>query len=257
MNIRRLLLLILCTLSLVIGLPAVAAPWNNGPDRGYQKNGHHKGKHSKKHNKKHKRKYLQEVVYEDEHGGPPPWAPAHGYRNKHSHDERTEVIVVNAPSHQQDRYAQHDSVHMDFEVASQKIGISAGTCDRETMGAVLGGIAGGIIGNKTASSDKKTIGTLAGVVLGVVIGKELNHSMDKTDAQCTGQALERARDGQAVVWNNPDNGHQYSVTPYKSYQQDDGRYCRKYNATVKDDGKAQQYQETACRNQDGLWERQF
>ena len=253
MNIRC-FLIILCTFSLVVALPAVAAPWNDEPGRGYQKNKHHKGKHKKKHN----RKYEQEVVYEDDHGGPPPWAPAHGYRRKHDYDEgRTEVIVVNSPSHQEDRYVEHDSVHMDFEVASQKIGITAGTCDRETMGAVLGGIAGGIIGNKTSSSKNKTVGTLAGVLLGVVIGKELGRSMDKTDAQCTGQALERARDGQAVVWNNPESGHQYSVTPYKSYQQDDGRYCRKYNATVKDDGKAQKYQETACRNQDGLWERQF
>ena len=246
-------------LSTVVASPVIADPWKDESGHGYQKNKHYKQKHKEKHKNKQKREYEYEVEYkvEGHDQGPPPWAPAHGYRRKHHHDHERTEIIVNVPTQQEDRYVEHDSPHVEFGLASQKIGITSGTCNRETIGAVMGGIVGGVIGNKTSSDKNKTIGTLAGAVIGVVLGKELGRSMDKTDAQCTGQALERARDGQAVVWNNPETGHNYSVTPYKTYQQKDGRYCRKYNATIKDGGKAQQYAEIACRNQDGVWERQF
>lgn len=237
-------------ISIVLASPVVADPWKDESGHGYQKNGHYKQKHKKKN--KHKREYEVQNNYQ----GPPPWAPAHGYRRKqHDNGERTEV-VVNVPVHEDDRYIKHDSPHVEFELASQKIGIVTGTCNRETIGAVMGGIVGGVIGNKASSRDNKTLGTLAGALVGVVLGKELGRSMDKEDTQCTGQALERARDGQTVVWDNPETGQRYSVTPYRTFQKNDGRYCRNYNASVKDDSNESLYKETACRNEAGVWEKQ-
>ena len=61
-------------------------------------------------------------------GGPPPWAPAHGYRAKHGYDEgkRKRERVAAVP---------------DF-------GIERGFCNRELIGGILGGIAGGELGSQ-------------------------------------------------------------------------------------------------------------
>jgi len=239
---------------LSLGATAQADRWNDESGNG---NGHGHG-HGRGHGKsKHyqNNQQYQEVEYEveDTHGGPPPWAPAHGYRRNHKYDEstRVNVRVRDEPQYRE----QPPSPEMEFEVASEQIGITAGTCNRENIGAVLGGIAGGIIGNKASSEKDKTVGTLAGALIGVVLGKELGRRMDKADVQCTGQALERARDGQTVGWANPDSGQHYSVTPTRTYKQADGRYCRAYNATVNEGSRENKYKETACRNDSGTWER--
>ena len=135
------------------------------------------------------------------------------------------------------------------------IGIDNGTCNREKVGAVMGGLIGGIVGNKTSSRSKKTLGTLAGTLFGAIIGKEIGRNMDDADAGCTNQVLERAKDGQAIAWKNPNNQSRYSVTPYKTYQQNDGRYCRQYKTTVQASNGEKTYDETACRNDNGVWEK--
>jgi hypothetical protein len=55
-------------------------------------------------------------------GGPPPWAPAHGWRRKHAH------------------YYEHAPVYV-----VPDLGIELGRCNRDVIGAVLGGDAGGVI----------------------------------------------------------------------------------------------------------------
>lgn len=249
MTVRRILA------AMVIGVMAFgtavhADSWKNESRHGYHKSKHHK----KKHRITSEREYEVEYEMGDDYRGPPPWAPAHGYRRKH-HERESSQVIVQVPIAEEPRYKEHAGPEVEFEIASQKIGITAGTCDREAVGAVMGGVVGGIIGNKTASRENKTIGTIAGALIGVVLGKELGRRMDKADAQCTSQVLERARDGQAVVWDNPETGHHYSVTPYQTYQQDDGSYCRKYTTTVKDGSNEKRYKETACRSESGMWER--
>jgi len=242
--------------SLSLSFTALADSWKDesGNGRGHGR-GHGHGHGGPKHYQ-HKEKY-EEVEYEanDAHGGPPPWAPAHGYRRKNAYNEPAQVSVRVPVSDEPQYREQQPAPEMEFEVASERIGITAGTCNRENIGAVLGGITGGIIGNKTSSKENKTIGTLAGALIGVVLGKELGRRMDEADVQCTGQALERARDGQTVGWDNPDTGQHYNVTPSRTYKQADGRYCRNYDATVKEGSRENRYKETACRNDTGVWER--
>lgn len=255
------LLLLLASVSLAFSGPLAAKPWEDDSGKG------HHGKHHKKH------KHWKESRHHEQ--GPPPWAPAHGYRNKHHQDQdeyerdaryyreapttniTLEVPVYSAPRYQAEpqyrepepRYREPER---DFQENSATIGITAGTCNREKVGAVMGGLIGGVIANKTSSGKNKGLKTLVGALFGAVIGKEVGKNMDNEDAACTHQALERARDGQAISWKNPDSGEQYQVTPYKTYQRDDGRYCRKYKAVIGD----KDYRETACRSEQGEWQRQ-
>jgi surface antigen len=231
--ILRSVLVILCASSLVLALPAGADPWKDESGHGYHANKHHKNEHRNNYQNKHAGK------------GPPPWAPAHGYRSKQrDNDHRGEPTK-----------AWYDSPQVGFLLASQKIGIDTGKCNREVVGAVMGGVIGGVIGNQASSDDNKTMGTIAGSLIGVVLGKEIGRNMDNADAQCTNQALERAPNGQAVTWDNPDTGNRYSVIPYETYRQEDGRYCRKYRAAINaSSNTTKYYADTACRSDDGVWE---
>jgi surface antigen len=227
--VLRSVLVILCTGSMVFGVPASADPWKDESGHGYHANKHHKNKHRNKHAKQ----------------GPPPWAPAHGYRGKQRDNDYQNESAK----------AWYDSPQVEFLLTSQKIGIDSGNCNREVVGAVMGGVIGGVIGNKVSSRDNKTIGTVTGLLIGVVAGKEIGRNMDNADAQCTNEALERAPNGKAVTWDNPDTGHRYSVTPYETYRQEDGRYCRKYRAAINaGTNTTKYYADTACRTDEGMWE---
>lgn len=159
-------------------------------------------------------------------GGPPPWAPAHGYRRKSGH---TDVYV-------------------------QPFGIDLGRCNREAIGAVLGAATGGLAGSQIGKGSGQTAAIIGGTILGAVIGGSIGRSMDEVDQNCIGQALEHASDGQQIVWQNPDSGSQYQVVPTQTVQQSDGRYCREYTATAGVNGRNQQTYGRACRQPDGSWQ---
>ena len=59
---------------------------------------------------------------------------------------------------------------------------------------------------------------------------------------------------QPVVWQNPDDHQQYTVTPVNTYQRNDERYCREYITEAHVAGERQQIYGTACRQPDGSWE---
>lgn len=241
----RTCVIVLCAGMWLAALPAGADPWKNESG-----NGHHWKSERRGHDKMHHRGHERTAHY-DEHdryrgyraqGGPPPWAPAHGYRRKDDDDTRG------------GRYERRDADETGFERVSNKIGISSGRCNRQVVGTVVGGIVGGVIGNNVSSEENKRLGTVAGAIVGAVIGNKIGRNMDNADGRCTNQALERAPDGQVVAWKNPDTGYRYSVTPYKTYRRDDGRYCREYKFTAaKRD--THNYRETACRSDNGVWQK--
>ena len=275
--VLRSLLVLLASATLAIGMPVKADPWKDESGHGYR-GGKHNGKHGK-HHRKHKGKHRHERdYYEVEYdsregyrrGGPPPWAPAHGYRRGHDRDHEYRDHEYRDREYRDRDYREpqprvtihvepepkvHATTEVDFEADSQRIGIDSGKCDRKVVGAVVGGLVGGIIGNKTTSGKNRKLGTLAGALIGAVVGSEIGRNMDNTDAQCTNQALERAPDGRAVTWDNPNTGHKYSVTPTDTYKRDDGTYCRNFKTTVKAQAGTQNYNDTACRNDQGVWER--
>ena len=162
------------------------------------------------------------------HGGPPPWAPAHGYRSQHRGGGVQAVYV--AP-----------------------YGIDGGHCNRKEVGLIVGGITGGLIGAKITSKKDRAAGIIGGAILGAIVGSSIGKSMDKADHHCVGQALEHAPDSRAITWSNPDRGAEYRVTPTQTYQTSTGGYCREYQTISTVNGRPQETYGTACRQPDGAW----
>lgn len=158
-------------------------------------------------------------------GGPPPWAPAHGYRAKHGGYQTSYVAPY---------------------------GISGGSCDRKELGMVIGGITGAVIGSQIASKKDRELGILGGTIIGAIVGGSIGSKMDNGDHNCVGQTLEHAPDNQSISWQNPDVGTRYQVTPTRTYEES-GRYCREYQTVSLVDGRQQQTYGTACRDDGGDW----
>jgi surface antigen len=171
-------------------------------------------------------------------GGPPPWAPAHGYRRKHGHKYHYE----------------HDH-HYDHEhrVAVPDVGIELGRCNRELIGGILGGVTGGVIGSQVGKGSDRTAVTIGGTIVGVLIGGAIGRSMDEADHACVAHTLEQAPPGHAVTWSDPDGRH-YRVVPADAYEDRQGRTCREYRTMATIGGHNQQFYGVACRDSDGTWQ---
>lgn len=182
-------------------------------------------------------------------GGPPPWAPAHGYRNKHKHKHKKKHKRTYGHT---DEAAHEHSESVDNAYPVIDVGVITGTCRREAVGAVLGGVAGGVIGHELGKGDNRRVATVAGAVVGVLVGSQIGRSMDEHDRYCTGQVLEQTPDRQVVAWHNPETRSEYRVTPVASYERE-GRHCREYVTDATIDGRYQQLHGKACRTADGSW----
>lgn len=169
---------------------------------------------------KFKSKHAQQFVRFG--GGPPPWAPAHGYRRKHGG-------------------------------GGLPLNLDLGSCNRELLGSLLGAAAGGLAGSQIGDGRGQLAATAGGTLLGFLIGGNIGRSMDDIDQNCIGQALEHAPDGKTITWNNPDTGRDYQVTPSRTIQQASGAYCREYTAESVINGRTQQTYGKACRQPDGSW----
>lgn len=174
---------------------------------------------------------------------PPPWAPAWGYRakGKHKHKHKGKARY--------ERYDETEYVHR-----TRDLGIYYNTCDRETLGAYIGGAVGGLAGSQIGKGDGQVAAAVAGTIIGVIVGREIGRSMDELDQNCTGQVLERAETQQTVTWRNPDTGANYSVTPTNTYESG-GRYCREYVTEAIINGRRERVTGKACREPDGTWRR--
>jgi len=169
---------------------------------------------------------------------PPPWAPAHGYRAKHKQKYK------------------HDYAKYDRQYASVPSDIGIGRCNRELIGGLLGAAGGGLAGSQIGDGRGQLAAVAAGTVLGFLLGSNIGRSMDETDAACVTRALEHAEDGQDIVWDNSARDVRYEVTPTRTYQRGDGRYCREYTSSAIVNGREQTVYGSACRQPDGSWELQ-
>jgi surface antigen len=165
-------------------------------------------------------------------GGPPPWAPAHGYRRMKGHGHTylfDSVDLFRAPS---------------FDL---------GGCNKDVIGMLLGAAAGGYAGSHIGDGTGQLAATGAGVLLGGLIGREIGGSMDQLDPACVGHFMESTPPYESVQWQAPRGGTDYRLMPSETYQDENGQYCREYTAEATVDGKPQQTYGTACRQPDGSW----
>lgn len=123
--------------------------------------------------------------------------------------------------------------------------------------AVTGGVVGAVLGGWTGSAIVRGRGKipaiLVGGVLGAIIGGSIGDSMDKADHIHTHNALETAKSGQQVTWTNPDSGADYTITPTRTCQRENGQYCRDFKIWGWIDGYEEELHGTACRASDGTW----
>ena len=173
------------------------------------------------------------------HGGPPAWAPAWGYRGK----EKLKYKRGN-------RFYEVEPASL-IQVGSNGFG----TCNRDVIGALLGGAAGAAAGSQFGKGDGKIFTTVGGAIIGALIGGNLGQAMDQTDQNCVGQVLERAPNDSTVTWRDPDRQAQYQVTPTQTYQSPSGNYCREYQTQIVIGGRVENAFGTACREPDGSWKK--
>jgi surface antigen len=135
----------------------------------------------------------------------------------------------------------------------QKEGLGGG----EVVGTLLGAAVGGLLGAQVGKGNGNKVAIGLGVLGGGLLGKHLGSSLDCADqgyhTQNANTALETAPTGTSSAWVNPDNGHQGSFTPVRTYQKPDGTPCREFSQTIVIDGRQEQGRGTACRQPDGTW----
>jgi len=129
---------------------------------------------------------------------------------------------------------------------------------KETFGSLGGAVLGGFLGSHIGGGEGRLWATGAGAVLGALAGSSAGRSLDRADRLMmdhTSQAsLEHTQTGATSSWSNPDTGHSGTVTPTRTYQQNDGSYCREFEQQIIVGGERQKAYGTACRQPDGSWQ---
>ena len=124
-------------------------------------------------------------------------------------------------------------------------------CNSDTVGQILGGVTGALIGNQVGQGSGRALATIGGGVAGVLIGGEVGRRIDRNNQACIGQALEFAPSGRRVEWQADSQG-QYAVVPGRVVNRR-GMQCRPYEAFVQGNGGWEKTVATACRRSDGTW----
>ncbi len=185
---------------------------------------------------------------------PPPWAPAHGWRDKHDRDDDQWRERHHRHHHDEDDDDDYRVAAPPPAVVAMPYGLDQRFCNRDLIGAALGGATGGLIGSNLGKGKGRTVATVGGVLVGLFVGGRIGRNMDQLDQACAGQVLEHVPDRQTVAWQGQNQGDGYWVTPTRSYDAGNGRYCREYTSDAIVGGQKQQTYGTACRQPDGSWE---
>lgn len=121
---------------------------------------------------------------------------------------------------------------------------------KENIGQAGGAIAGGVLASTVSGGN--TLMTIGGTIGGAFLGGYLGKQMDNNDHKKTSSVLETAKTNETVGWTNPDNGHQYMVTPTNTYTENN-QPCRDFTTEAIIDGKKEIVKGKACRQSDGTW----
>ena len=133
---------------------------------------------------------------------------------------------------------------------------NSGYGTKQTVGALGGAAAGGLLGSQFGGGGGKLAMTGLGVLAGALVGSSIGSSLDRADRaaleQNTNTALNTPTLGQPIVWNNPQNGNQVVVTPTRDGYAGN-EYCREFQQTITVGGRPQTGYGQACRQPDGSW----
>ena len=124
---------------------------------------------------------------------------------------------------------------------------------KQEIGAAVGGVTGGLLGNRVAGGGNRTIGTVVGAAVGAAAGSALGCKLQRNDQAKAEAALARsAETGQAQSWSNQSTGSSGStrvltdqskgltglslapgVEPIADYQRIDGYYTAASRVNVR------------------------
>lgn len=124
---------------------------------------------------------------------------------------------------------------------------------KQNIGAVSGGVLGGVLGSQVGGGRGQLLATGVGAMLGMMAGSAIGQSMDDVDMMKANRAIESNRNGQSSSWTNPDSNAQYTVTPTRTYYQNNNLPCREYSTNVVINGQNESMTGTACRQENGTW----
>ncbi|HYH19061.1 MAG TPA: RT0821/Lpp0805 family surface protein [Azospirillum sp.] len=131
-----------------------------------------------------------------------------------------------------------------------------GMGSKQTVGTVLGGVAGGLAGSRFGGGAGKLAAVGIGTLLGAALGNAAGSSLDRADVAYAQRAEVQAYNaptGSTIRWNNPQNGNWGTYTPTREGTGPSGEYCREYQTTFSVGGQIERGTGTACRQPDGTW----
>jgi surface antigen len=68
------------------------------------------------------------------------------------------------------------------------------------------------------------------------------------------KALETLKSSDSLRWQNPSSKNSGQVTPDRTYQTKGGVFCRVYTEALTLRNQTEQFEGTACRDDDGVWQ---
>ncbi|MBK6705709.1 MAG: glycine zipper 2TM domain-containing protein, partial [Caulobacteraceae bacterium] len=78
---------------------------------------------------------------------------------------------------------------------------------RQEMGAAIGAVAGGVIGNRVGGEDNQLLGTAVGVAVGGLAGSWIGCRLQTGDQRRAQEAAQRAlAENSTQTWSNPETG---------------------------------------------------
>jgi len=115
--------------------------------------------------------------------------------------------------------------------------------------------AGGLLGRLPKDDAVKANGaTIEGRILQGRFVAHLSRSDQRRAKRASLVAFETLPSGQTKIWRNPENGHWGTMTPWRTYLDAVGRYCREYRQTLTLGGLEHRANGTVCRRGDGVWQ---
>jgi|GEM_PF-1177037 len=131
---------------------------------------------------------------------------------------------------------------------------NGGNVSKTDIGVAAGVVTGGLVGSAIGGGVGNTIAIIGGGLLGGILGHEIGSSLDQADRAEYDRASQNAMEtGKTRKWKNADTGHYGTISPRKSYVDDQGSKCRKYTQTIVIDGTRHTGHGIACREEDGSW----
>lgn len=131
------------------------------------------------------------------------------------------------------------------------------TSGQAIAGTVVGAVLGGILGSKIGSGSGQKVAIGVGAIAGGFLGNRFGASLDCEDQvrhhETAQQSLETQQSGTPTTWQNPDSGDYGTVTPVRTYQRDDGVYCREFEQSITVNGTTENDVGHACRQEDATW----